>query len=140
MCISFSDGARDAFKWLADHYSLNVHILPKYIVKSKLPKTMVLGSGDPVGVAQKSWDRALMNGVVLYTRGPKEPPCSLLPCQGCEKSATWLERDPSQLCWFPDLRLPASRTEKEICCLQANQSVVLCSSSPNELRHRHTNF
>ena len=27
------------------------------------------------------------------------------------------KRDPSQLCLFPDLRLPASRTEKEICCL-----------------------
>lgn len=64
---------------------------PKIHIEILTPKGDGSRKWGPLGVAQKSWDRAFMNGLVLYTRGPKELPCYLLLCQGYEKSATWLE-------------------------------------------------
>lgn len=66
-----------------------------------------------------------MNGLVLYTKRPKEPLCYLRLSrlrEACNPAGRGI---PGQLCWFPDLRLPPSRTEKEI-LLFINQSV--CST------------
>ena len=121
----------------------NICVPPRFLCWNRNPHVMVSG-GELFGGVIRSWGRALMIGRSTLMKETLESPLSpLCIVWGHSKKSTLcnlkeiLTRTPP--CRHPDLRL-RGLWETNFCCLWATQSMALCYSSSNWLKHITTWF